>query len=411
MGFIITYKTLFEVRLLHHYHLDKCGEGNDYVLFDLAGNTVQEEALSKYDIASFLQIEPTETCVALLRKHHCIFRRQGDRLIVAAKVQFDEGLNLYKPFVSLADDLAFTFRYKIADPYFLNYSNIPLQKESNSIYFFQNKSEGSKRIYPGLTKSAPVKDVNELYNAGEILLSADETTVLIANRITGPANAPVQDFTTDPKVNGNALRYVNRNDLIRTSGHLLQIDTGLQDRMEHVTVEITNNSGNVITPRTTLFEDGNTISQIDFTAFAEGLYQIHLEDAGSAYSDDVRFYLQRGKEPFDGVIQIQVKSDEPAFDILNNNGSIKTGNQLRSFELRFKNRATMWRYLGNDLSNEPESGPHLLTRNGFLNLSINDENAVTINDLPNASVSMIKTEKPVAAPEYYNLVSEIYLNS
>lgn len=71
----------------------------------------------------------------------------------------------------------------------------------------------------------------------------------------------------------------------------------------------------------------------------------------------------------------------------------------------------MWRYLGNDLSNEPESGPHLLTRNGFLNLSVNDENAVTINDLPNASVSMIKTEKPVAAPEYYNLVSEIYLNS
>lgn len=411
MGFIITYKTLFEVRLLHHYHLDKCGEGNDYVLFDLAGNTVQEEALRKYDIASFLEIEPTATCVALLRKHHCIFRRQGDRLIIAAKVQFDEGLNLYKPFVPLADDLAFTFRYKIADPYFLNYSNIPLQKENNSIYFFQNKSEGGKRMYPGLTKSAPIKDVNEIYNAGEILLSADETTVLIANKITGPANAPVQDFTTDPKVNGNALRYVNRNDLIRTSGHLLQIDTGLQDRREHVVVEITNNSGNVITPRTTLFEEGNTIAQIDFTAFPEGLYQVHLEDAGSAYSDDVRFYLQRGKEPFDGIIQIQVKSDNASFDLLNNNGSIKTGNQFRSFELRFKNRATMWRYLGEDLSNEPESGPHLLTRNGFLNLSVNNENAVTINDLPNASVHIIKTEKPVAAPEYYNLVSEIYLNS
>jgi hypothetical protein len=411
MGFVITYKTLFEVRLLHHYHLDKAGEGNDYVLFDLAGNVEQEAILRKYNIASFLTIEPTEACAAVLRRHQCVLRIQDDRLLVAIKVQHDSVLNAYKPFVDLADDLVFTFRYNIADPYFLNYSNIPFGQNSDMVYFFQNKAESGLRVYPALTQSAPVRDVNEVYNAGEILMSPDLSTVLIADRITGPANTPAQTFTSDPKVGGNALRYVNRNDLIKTSGNRLNVDTGLLDRREHVTVTVKDNAGTTITPVLSIFEDGNTIAQLDFSAFGEGLYEVHLEDAVSAYTEDVKFYLQKDNIPCEGLIQIQVKSDNAAFNLLNANGSIKEGNQLRRFDIRFKNRATIWRYLGSAFSNEPESGPHLLARNGFLNLSVNDENAVVVNDLPNASVNIIKTEKPIAAPDHYNLVSEIYLNS
>lgn len=411
MGFVITYKTLFEVRLLHHYHLDKAGEGGDYLLFDLATDAEQEEALRKYDISSFLNIVPTEACYSLLRKHNCIFQKRQDRFIIAIKVQYNDGLNAYTPFVPLADDLAFTFRYTIADPYFLNYSNIPLPKQKDTVFLFQNKSDSNARVYPDLSRLAPTRDVSEIYNAGEILMSADLSTVLIADTITGPVNVPVQNFITDPKVSGNALHYVNRNDIMKTSGNIVRIDTGLQNRTEDVAVTITNNQATVITPRVSLFEDGNTTVQADFSMFPEGVYNVHLEDAGSAYTEDVLFYLQKENSVCDGIVQIQVKSDQAAFGLLNNNGSVKEGDQIRRFDLRFKNRATLWRYLGNGFSNQPESGPHLLARNGFLNLSVNDENAVAVNDLPNASVNMIRTEKPVSAPDNYNLVSEIYLNS
>lgn len=411
MGFVITYKTLFEVRLLHHYHLDKAGEGSDYVLFDLAGAAEQESMLRNYDIASFLNIAPTETCVATMRKYKCIFRMMGEKLVVAVKARFDEGLNAYTPFVPMDDGLVFSFRYRVADPYFLNYSNIPLQQGEDTVYFFQNAGESGSRTYPALSHAAPVQDVNETYDAGEILLSADLGTVLIADRITGPANTPAQTFTLDPKVGGNALRYVNRNDVLRSSGNRLNIDTGLQGRSEHVTVTITNSDGTVITPVAAIFEDTNTTVQLDFSAFEEGVYQVHLEDAASAYTEDIRFYLQKEQTPCDGIIQIRVKSDTAAFNLLNNNGTLKAGNQLRSFELRFKNRATIWRYLGHDMSTAPETGPHLLARNGFLHLSVNNDHAVAVSDLPNASVNMIRTEHPVAAPGNYNLISEIYLNS
>jgi hypothetical protein len=411
MGFVITYKPLFEVRLLHHYHLDRGGAGGDYQLFDLATAAEQEAMLRRYNMAAFLDIEPTPACAALLKKHQCIFRRQEDRLIIAVKVTLDTVLNKYKPLVPLGDDLAFHFRYRAIDNHFLNYTNLPLQRDRNTIYFFCNRKEGSARTYPALTKAAPVRDNLKIYSAGEILLTADLATVLIAGRITGPLNTPSQSFTSDPKVNGNALAYVNRNDLIRTSGNGLTVDTGLQGRRENVTVSVTDGSGTLITPKVVLIEDGNTIAQVDFTPFAEGVYTVHLEDAGSAYTEDVTFYLHKGSNNSDGIIQINVKSDDASFNLLNANGTIKEGNQMKSFLVRFKNRETIWRYLGDNFDNMPESGPHLLARDGFVNLSINDENAAVINDPPNASVHMIKTEKPVAAPEYYNLISEIYINS
>lgn len=411
MGFVITYKPLFEIRLLHHYHLDRGGADSDYLLFDLATAAEQEAMLREYDMAEFLKIEPTPSCAALLRKHQCVFRRMQDRIVIAAKVELDTVLNKYKPFVPLADDLVFTFRYRATDIDFLNYTGLPLQQEKNMIFFFQNRAESGARSYPALSKAAPVRDNTKVYSAGEILMTADLATVLIAEKITGPANTPSQTFTTDPKVSGNALSYVNRNDLFRTSANLMAVDTGLQDRREHVAVNVTNAAGTAITPRITIIEDTNTLVQIDFTPFQEGLYNVHLEDAGSAYTEDVSFYLQKENDNIDGIIQINVKSDNASFNVLNANGTIKEGNQMKSFLLRFKNRATIWRYLGANFDNMPESGPHLLARSGFVSLTIDDENTETVTDPPNASVHMIKTERPVAAPEHYNLISEIYINS
>lgn len=411
MGFVITYKPLFEVRLLHHYHLDKAGAGSDYTLFDLATAPEQEKIKSRYDIASFLQIAPTAACADILKKHQCIFRRLEDHILILAKVQFDTDLGKYVPFVPLADDLCFSFRYSITDPDFMNYTNLPMQRDNNSIFYFRNRKEAGARAYPSLSRAAATRDVNVTYDAGEILLSADASTVLIAEGITGPADTPAQNFTEDIKVNSKALAYVNRNDLVRSSGNLLVIDTGLQERREHITVQVKDDSGTVVTPRVAIIDNTNTLVQLDFSFFPEGLYRIHVEDAVLAFAEDTQFYLQKESLPCDGILQLQVKSDDASFSLLNSNKSIREGNQMRSFELRFKNRATVWRYLGKNFSHQPESGPFLLARNGFVSLTIDDEHADPVTDPPNASMHMIRAERPVAAPVHYNLVSEIYLNT
>jgi len=409
MGFVISFMPLFEIIILHHYHLDRGGEGDDYVLFDLANEQQKNEMLRNYDISSFLQIEPSPACAVLLKKHQCIFRRYNDRIQVAVKVQLD-GEN-YKPFVPFADDLVFTFRYRINDPDFYNYTNLPLKKDKNTTYFFQNIKQAGARTYPSLSVAAPKIIANEIYNAGEILLSDDGLTVVIAGNITGPVNTPAQPFTSDMKVDDQKLSYVNRQDQIRTSGNLFTINTGLVERRENVAVEVKNYAGETITPEVKIMENGNTIVQLNLHPFTEGVYQINLKDAAENYDEELLFYLQKENNAWDGYLQIQVKSDDASYNLLNDNGSVKKTNQLPGFELRFKNRATVWRYVGKDVDNKPESGPHLLTRNGFVNLVIPDQNNNPINDPPNPSTHIIVAEKPVAAPQYYNIVSEIYLNS
>jgi hypothetical protein len=82
-----------------------------------------------------------------------------------------------------------------------------------------------------------------------------------------------------------------------------------------------------------------------------------------------------------------------------------------TYELRFRNRMTRWRYIGKKFNIDSVTDTPLpLTRFGFIeNVTVLGKNGELIDDLPNPAVSIIKTEALTKTTEK-NYYSEIHIN-
>ena len=172
MGFTLSYKTLFEVRLLHHFFLDRASDLFDNM--DLAGKS---RALKGYDVREFINIEPTAACAKVLRKYHFIYKNTPLGLIVGTRANFTGGK--YFPTLGLDDTLQFTFKVSFGDIFFSNYTALPLLQTKDAVYFFQNISTASPKKFPYLAQFAPI-DTGDTYSAGELLGNAAKYLLLLA---------------------------------------------------------------------------------------------------------------------------------------------------------------------------------------------------------------------------------------
>ena len=161
MGFTLSYKTLFEVRLLHHFFLDRASELFDNM--DLSGKT---RSLKGYDVREFISIEPTAACARVLSKYHFIYKNTPLGLIIGTRANLNAGK--YFPALELDDTLQFTFKVSFSDIFFSNYTAVPLLQTKDAVYFFQNFTTASPKKFPYLSQFAPI-DTGDTYSAGEIL--------------------------------------------------------------------------------------------------------------------------------------------------------------------------------------------------------------------------------------------------
>lgn len=123
-----SYKRLFEVRLLHHYWLD---DGS--TLFDkLATPLKKDSRLQTYDSRRLLKVSPTPSTESLLAAKRCIFKPTAPGFIVAAPVN-----------VQFATDTVLQFVVSIKDARFYTYTALTLR--SQKIYEFFN--EVDKQVY------------------------------------------------------------------------------------------------------------------------------------------------------------------------------------------------------------------------------------------------------------------------
>ncbi|MCG9910673.1 MAG: hypothetical protein MH137_05160 [Flavobacteriales bacterium] len=410
MGIQIIYKPLFEIRFLHHYFLDKGGKGSAYKFFDSAED-LQAEMLAKYNISNFMEVLPDDKTREILRKNNCVCRNTKTGIIILTKVTKNE-TGKYVPESAFSDNLKFRFGFKITDQLFLNYTNLPfLKQKENKIYFFENKSESEIRLYPNLHKKAEKIKLDTLYNDGEILVNQTDSKTLIAEKITIKDNKPEQTFTEDFLVNNKPIHYVNANDLISYTEQILRIDTGKKEISSGLKIEIKNYKNEQITPKTEVFEDGNTIVQIDFKGFQDDIYKIKISKPDNSIIENKSFYVFQSHNTFNGIIQINIKSDNTLYNVLDDNNVLFDELTKKTFEIRFKNRATTWRYVGKKFQNTTiEHGPHLLTKSGFVSLSIKNEHGDDVIDPENPAIENLKIEKQ-SNIEKYNLISEIFINS
>ena len=162
------YQKIFEVKIWHDYFLPREME------------VLPTSQYSKtYDIEDFITIEPTEECQSLLNKHRLLFKQTQTGFVVLGEVIEVENQSKSYSIIPLTGNLKFSFVAQIKDPYFLNYTNLPLENESPTIYYATNLNDNQLRLtideledtfdFLYLTKSIPGYLTSVDYDFGDLV--------------------------------------------------------------------------------------------------------------------------------------------------------------------------------------------------------------------------------------------------
>jgi hypothetical protein len=398
LSFTQTYKKLFEVCIYHHYFLNKGTE-----VFDKLNDADKKLVLKSYDVQTFLSIAPTAACAAALRKNRLICKPTPTGFIVGVLVK--AAGNNFEPVVPLDEQLKFAFRVSFDDPYFFNYTSLPLERPSGKLYYFNNRKDGTKKQATYLSQVAPQFTAGQRYSAGDILSDSEANPIqtFIAARVQKTA-PPGAGWISDEKVNNKPLHYATGNDLLPVYSDLLRFDTGKKNL--NLTVAITNRLGIIINPEfETIAEADNTVLLADIHHLPEDFYTIQLTDAASLFDKTFSFYRLQKSFGADALLELSVKSDAADYQM------IGAGGVLRSpvYELRFRNRSLVWQYNGKQFTKLPRTDPNPLTRYGFIAVTLKNDADKDV-DLPNPDVRIIKVEQPAAANPQYNLFTETFVH-
>ncbi|NTW50991.1 MAG: hypothetical protein HGB22_00180 [Chlorobiaceae bacterium] len=403
MSVTVTYDILFEVKLLHHYFLNK-GSGN----YEQMNDDAKAEMMLKYDVRDFLDITPTAECRKNLERHRCIFKKTSTGIIVGLKACPDEltpGKN--RPCLDLDADLAFTFHISLIDFNLMNYTALPFTGNSGNVYVFQNIKGASGKLFPGLSAVPPTYAAGTQYLPGDMVAddAASPTTLFTATRKTVSPTTTVADWQSENSSDGLPMCYANsldRHQLVRQILSYRVKTAGVNPEISLKTA-----SGQSVTPGSVTLPGEFSTIQVDLREFPEGFYSMHAQSADLTYQDDITFYLLQSREAPFAVLRLSVKSDTAAYDMLDPQGDLLSP----VYELRFRNRATHWRYVGRQFdANAVTDEPMPLTRFGFIeHVSVPDKDGNPVDDLQNPEVVMIKAEALTVTAEK-KFYSEIHIH-
>lgn len=455
MAVTVKYKILFSIDVLHHYFLD-----NGRQHFESLSADEKVKRLGNYHIGTFLELVPTSECQILMRNLQLIYKNTATGVIVGTRTTEAED----RPILEIPNDAKFTFILKLRDGYFYNTTNLSLNIDRNKVYFFSNLGQTSAETL-NLSKAPTTFQGGSTYESGKFVLSANGRELFTINKNTSnAANADLdKDIVADSFANnedyekgdviirtiggidqlfeakiddpndtpadapGNGwkklrdlpLNYVNNNDRIAIQNKLFNFT--LPNNTINATAELSRlDSGGSTLVQSDSIQAGTLQFQLDWRNQSPGRYTLKITNDDLPNNDPAKVIHQENFYLIDpmvynnafGIIDIHAnRSDTNTYALLANDGSFQsTENQ---FIIRFKNRATIWRYIfsgsqslqGNtELSVENGDDKilvtkemHPLTANGGIALQLGDRR------LPNASAKMIK-------PEPENNYSEIFIH-
>ncbi|MFW5663401.1 MAG: hypothetical protein ACOCYD_00025 [bacterium] len=400
MAFQSEFAKLFEVKILHHFFLNK-GQAN----FAQLPEEEQEEILQKYDTRHIFQITPTPETLKALNGHKYIFRTTAEGLFVGLQVERNN--DVVTPLITPADDLQLTFLITIKDGGFMNYTALPLDRSPGKAYLFMNTAQNAPKSFPHLTTVPPVFENGKTYFPGDMLSDNESaiSTLYTALQKTGTTPGTQPWWLAETAENQTQLYYANVNDLFPVVNDFLTYRVSEQDLEPSIT--LTNAQGEELDFTHTYLPGTYRMAQMDLRQFPGGMYNAHFHSASPVYDQTLKFFLVKQQEiPF-GIIHISAKSDSANYDLLSDEGNLRSP----VFEIRFRNRMTHWRYVGKKFNLQSFTGSPLpLTRYGFIdNVSVKDIDGQDVEGLPNAGRTPIKTEAITheAETRYY---SEIHIN-
>ncbi|BAY23209.1 hypothetical protein NIES2100_29730 [Calothrix sp. NIES-2100] len=314
-----------------------------------------------YDISEILTVVPTPECLRILRNLHWIFRPQPRGASIFAHVEQVSSSD-FGTVIPVNRPERLTFWLVVRDRYFANFTNLPLSIPRHLIYYFSNLS-GNQGHALFLTQPLSVYTANTTYHLGQLVTHNGKTLEALRDHTSDSTKPDVKNWNTLPLSQYvTELDQLPRSGLSRTytipraSPHqtfgLTLLDVNKQKSFSfEVTVPDTHTPGEPIA------------TSLNFSGQIPGRYRLYLD--GTQVDEFVLLDPMAASNAF-GLVEILLNPQlvPSAFSLLQPQNK-QTLIQPQTYIIRFKNRATHWRYR--------YEKPHGFTKDELPNFELKDE--------------------------------------
>lgn len=349
MAINIKYNKLFEVRILHAFAL-KTG-----VSFFSKTSVQQAEELIdfNYNIAQYLKIVPTEDCRKLLKNHRLLFKDSPLGFFVGVETAATTtNANSIKPAIEIAENTVFNFKIQVTNSDWINITNLSLNPAIRAKYYFSNYQNLGELTAPSLARFPKMFNANQTYEMGEIVTNG--SAILQATRNVDGTLA-ISSSNLWASINNDSL-VTNQDNILVPLSFKYHFNTNAGVAIQDVVFTLKTLDNQII----------KTISINETTPFSDYVLDFRKIVATDPIIESGRYLLEVNspngysaihtlqistdtinREDF-GIISIAHQANLNDFRLLENNGELRQNSgqtQTPVFEIRFKNRATYWRFI------------------------------------------------------------------
>ncbi|NET31553.1 MAG: hypothetical protein F6K19_06080 [Cyanothece sp. SIO1E1] len=328
---------------------------------------------AKYDISAAIALMPTLECQRTLRNLRWLMRPQPYGAILLAQVDTHtdspaEAASL-KPIVSIDPDTTLTFWLVVGDRTFANYTNLPLASPRQQIYYFSNQS--GNQASNALFLSQPLKAYasGTEYPLGHLVAYKNRQGAMTLEAARYQASASRTPKLIKPvDLNGDAPDTGPPSRARRRLGEWLKLPSSqyvsTKDHLPRQGLSRTQTIPRASPGETFQFSlvnlnEKETFSQkilvpaghptgvalpvnLNFSGQAPGYYHLRLN--GATIDEFVFFDPMAGRNAF-ALIEISLNPGTvPSPFQLVESGDETLQLHPKTYRIRFKNRATRWRY-------------------------------------------------------------------
>lgn len=337
----IIYQKILDLQLWHDYYL---GQPNPPKLPD------------NYDIADLLTLVPTSDCLRTLKNLRWVYRPHNAGGQIFAKVKPMTADDFATEF-PLNESYQLNFWLMVRNPYFVNFTNLPLTTVPNSIYYFSNLSN-NKDHNLFLTRPLLIYKPTTEYLIGQLVTHQGKTLEALTYKASATSEPDPKDWETiEP-----SSQYVSALDrLTWQSSTRTQIIPSINpgETFSIKLVDINQRETFVFQGKASPGHPPGTPLTVNFN-FGEqqpGWYQLTLNDTKV---DEFVLRDPIAAQNAWGLVEIVLNPNlvSSEFALLEQSGQ-QTLIRPKTYVIRWKNRATSWRYYYEKFSGfEPKNFPN-----------------------------------------------------
>lgn len=319
---------------------------------------------ANYNVSDIFTLRPTKACEKILRKMRWIARPHLQGITLFANVEAVSPGNFnteYRTKIPVNHPTRLTFWLEVSDSYFANFTNLPLTAlpaNNQQVYYFSNVS-GSTQIYDRESESGGSETIEYLflsrplriYNEtaenflGSLVISGDNTFESLTYQSTAMALNDADAWVRLPRS-----EYVSDQDQLPLQAHnrletIFSASPGDNLRFSLTDINDQNSFDQIVKVQDMHSTSNPFMLSLNFSQQTPGRYQYRLMSNADVTEEVFVLFDPQESPKAIALVELAIASStvSPSFELVKFQGD-DTVIQPRDYILRFKNRATRWRY-------------------------------------------------------------------